>query len=114
MQVHWRKDTSTQFLGLDLGKTISGESGKVTICGVKFNSDRRLLSFYILGYLMLAVVGVTLYFAHSTKQMSAAVAVEPQIATQKGVDVRQTPVATPPAATSDNDAGATPKADQTQ
>jgi FMN phosphatase YigB (HAD superfamily) len=46
-----------------LGKTISEVSGSVKILGVTMNSDKRLTNFYILGFLMLAVIFVSLVFA---------------------------------------------------
>ncbi len=53
--------------GIALGKTISEVSGSVKIMGVTMNSDRRLTNFYILGFLMLAVVFVSLLFAHPNR-----------------------------------------------
>lgn len=53
--------------GITLGKTISEVSGGVKIFGVTMNSDRRLTNFYILGFLMLAVVFVSLVFARPNR-----------------------------------------------
>lgn len=49
--------------GISLGKTISEESGKVKVAFVTMNSDKRLRNFYMLGFIMLAVVFSTLFFA---------------------------------------------------
>jgi hypothetical protein len=46
-----------------LGGTISEESGNVRILGFRMNSDKRLTSFYILGFMMLAIVFVCLFLA---------------------------------------------------
>ncbi len=53
--------------GITLGKTISEVSGSVKIFGVTMNSDRRLTNFYILGFVMLTVVFVSLVFARPNR-----------------------------------------------
>lgn len=49
--------------GIGLGRTISEVSGKVRILGFTMNSNRRLAWFYVLGYLMLGVILMTLILA---------------------------------------------------
>lgn len=58
--------------GIGLGKTISEVSGTVRVLGFTMRSERRLNTFYILGFLMLAVVFVALMFATPNKQNAAS------------------------------------------
>lgn len=58
--------------GIDLGKTISETSSKVEVFGIRMNSDARLRNFYILGFVMLAVIFACLLFATPTRTATVA------------------------------------------
>ena len=63
---HARKietDFAAKIPGIGLGKSISDVSSKVRILGIKTNSDRRLYWFYILGFLMLGTLFLTLFMS---------------------------------------------------
>jgi hypothetical protein len=49
--------------GIALGKTISEASQNVKFFGIKMNSNRRLVAFYGVGLIMLAIVFIFLLFA---------------------------------------------------
>ena len=75
--------------GIGFGGTISEVSGAVKVFGRKMNSDSRLTSFYMLGFVMLALVFFSLFLAVSDKPPSASNA-QPQPA------AAQTPAAKAP------------------
>lgn len=52
---------------LSLGKTISKHSGEKILFGIKFNSDRRLTAFYVVGFVVLSLVFAVLIFAKADK-----------------------------------------------
>lgn len=56
-------DFASKIPGIGLGKSISEVSSNVRILGVKTNSDRRLYWFYILGFLMLGTLFMTLFMS---------------------------------------------------
>ncbi len=52
---------------INLGQTISDVSNSVRVFGITMDSDKRLTNFYLLGFVMLAVVFVSLVFATSNR-----------------------------------------------
>jgi hypothetical protein len=65
---------------IGLGRTISELSGRVKILGITMNSERRLTSFYILGFTMLAIVFICLLLAvpnRPTAPLSSATTTQP-------------------------------------
>lgn len=64
--------------GIGLGMTISEASGNVKILGMKMNSDRRLVAFYLFGAAMIGVVFVFLLLAQPSQvNIAAKSAVQP-------------------------------------
>ncbi|HEX8165258.1 MAG TPA: HAD family hydrolase [Beijerinckiaceae bacterium] len=57
------KQFADRIPGIGLGQSISQASGDVRFLGIKMNSNRRLTAFYVAGFLMLAVVLVSLLWA---------------------------------------------------
>lgn len=57
---------------LSLGRTISKHSGEKSLLGIKFNSDRRLTAFYVVGLIVLVLVFAVLIFAKADKAKGAA------------------------------------------
>ena len=58
---------------IDLGHTISEVSGSVKILGIAMNSERRLTNFYMLGFIMLAIVFISLVLAVPNRLPTAPV-----------------------------------------
>jgi FMN phosphatase YigB (HAD superfamily) len=72
--------------GIGLGGTISSVSGKVRVFGLKMNSNRRLFGFYMLGYLMLGVIFISLLSASPHKINTVLSAPTP--GQSQGVNIR--------------------------
>ena len=67
---------------IGLGKTISEASGNVKILGMKMNSDRRLTSFYVLGFIILGALFFILLYAHAARSAGIPGAAEKPTPTQ--------------------------------
>jgi hypothetical protein len=67
------KNLKSKVPDIGLGTTISEESRTVKILGVTMNSSARLTIFYVLGFIMLAVIFVTFVFALPNRAPPTAV-----------------------------------------
>jgi len=57
---------------IGLGGTISDVSGNIRVMGVKMNSERRLTTFYVFGFAMLAVVFACLFLGAPSRTQGSA------------------------------------------